>query len=79
LVLLYNTQRDKDITRLNKFIFKWLGSYRVTRANLNRGLYVLAEVDGAELGGTVAGSRLKYFYLRPKGFSIITAEDDGAE
>jgi hypothetical protein len=34
------------------------------------GLYVLAEIDGAELGGTVAGNRLKLFHSRPEGFSV---------
>jgi hypothetical protein len=29
LVLLHNTQRDKDMTRLNKLKFRWLGPYRV--------------------------------------------------
>jgi len=37
----------------------------------------LAEVDGTELGGTVAGNRLELFHPRPEGFSV-TAPGDGA-
>jgi hypothetical protein len=36
-------------------------------------------VNKAELEGIVAESRLKHFYLRPKEFSIITAEDNSAK
>jgi hypothetical protein len=36
------------------------------------GLYVLVEIDSAEFGGTVAGNRLKLFYLRPEGFLVLS-------
>jgi len=79
LVLLHNTQRDKDMTRSQKLSFKWLGPYRVKRANLERGTFVLAEVAGTELGGTVAGNRLKLFHPRPEGFSVTAPEDEAAK
>jgi hypothetical protein len=79
LVLLHNTQREKDMTRLNKLSFKWLGPYRVINANLEMGSYVLAEVDGAELGGTVAGNRLKLFHPRPEGFSVSGITEGNSE
>jgi hypothetical protein len=73
--LLHNTQRKKDITRLNKLTFKWLGSYRVVRANLKIGSYVLAELDDAEFNGIMIGNRLKLFYLRAKEFSVTLPEE----
>jgi hypothetical protein len=76
LVLLHNTQREKDMTRQNKLNFRWLGPYRVVRANPNKGSFTLAEVDGTELGGTVSGNRLKLFHPRPEGFSITQGEND---
>jgi hypothetical protein len=64
LVLLHNTQREGDMTREQKMRFRWLGPYRVTKAIPEKGTYILAELDGAELGGTVAGNRLKKFHVR---------------
>jgi hypothetical protein len=43
------------------------------------GSYVLAEVDGAELGGTVAGNRLKLFHPRPEGFSVSGITEGDSE
>jgi hypothetical protein len=79
LVLLHNTQREKDMTRQNKLNFRWLGPYRVVHANPNKGSFTLAEVDGTELGGTVAGNRLKLFHPRPEGFSITQGQDGEGE
>ena len=75
LVLLHNSQRQKDMSRLNKLSFKWLGPYRIRQANPLRGSFALAEVDGAELGGTVAGNRLKKFYPRSGEFSVTRQMD----
>ena len=52
------------MTREQKMRFRWLGPYQVTKAIPEKGTYVLAELDGAELGGTVAGNRLKKFHVR---------------
>jgi Integrase zinc binding domain/RNase H-like domain found in reverse transcriptase/Reverse transcriptase (RNA-dependent DNA polymerase) len=64
LVLLHNTQRKMDMTRQNKLAFRWLGPYRVKIAIQRKGTFVLEELDGTELGGTVAGNRLKKFHER---------------
>jgi hypothetical protein len=42
-------------------------------------LYVLAEVDGAELGGTITENRLKLFHLRLKGFSVLGITEGNSE
>ena len=63
LVLLHNIMREGDMTREQKMRFRWLGPYQVTKAIPEKGTYVLAELDGAELGGTVAGNRLKKFHV----------------
>ena len=64
LILLHNTMREGDMTREQKMRFRWLGPYRVSEAIPEKGAYVLEELDGARLGGTVAGNRLKKFHVR---------------
>jgi len=66
MVLLHNTMREKDMSRDQKMLFRWLGPYRVKKAITLKGTYVLEELNGAELGGTVAGNRLKRFHVRPE-------------
>jgi hypothetical protein len=66
MVLLHNTMREKDMSRDQKMLFRWLGPYRVREAIALKGTYILEELDGAELGGTVAGNRLKRFHVRPE-------------
>lgn len=63
-VLLHNTMRRGDMSRVQKMKFRWLGPYRVNKANALRGTYILEELNGAVLGGTVAGNRLKRFHFR---------------
>jgi hypothetical protein len=46
--------------------FRWLRLYKVKEAVSLKGTYILEELNGAELSGTVAGNRLKRFYPRPK-------------
>jgi hypothetical protein len=82
LVLLHNSMREKDMISLNKHAFRWLRPYRVVKANPEMRSYVLAEINGAELGGTVAENRLKRFFPRPEGFTVTasgskhTAQED---
>jgi len=66
MVLLHNTMRAGDMSRDQKMQFRWLGPYRVKEAIALKGTYTLEELNGAELGGTVAGNRLKRFYVRPE-------------
>jgi hypothetical protein len=66
LVLLHNTMREADMSRDQKMLFRWLGPYRVKKAIALKGTYVLEELNGVDLGGTVAGNRLKRFYVRPE-------------
>jgi hypothetical protein len=46
----------------------------VVKTNPEMGSYVLAEIDKAELGGTVAENRLKRFFSRLEKF-IVTASE----
>jgi hypothetical protein len=64
LVLLHNSARERDMSRQAKMAFRWLGSYRILEANHQRGAFRLKELDGTPLQGTVAGNRIKKFYLR---------------
>ena len=62
IVLLHDTQREKDMSR--KLAFKWLGPYRISDAVRDKGTYMLEELDGSQLAGTFAGDRLKKFHPR---------------
>ena len=66
LVLLHNTMREGDMSREQKMRFRWLGPYRVSKTIAEKGTYILEELNGAELGGTIAGNRLKKFHVRPE-------------
>jgi len=66
MVLLHNTMREGDMSRDQKMLFRWLGPYRIKKAIALKGTYILEELNGAELGGTVAGNRLKRFHVRPE-------------
>jgi len=61
MVLLHNSAIEKshDVKLDNR----WLGPYRVRKARKN-GSYLLAELDGTELLESVAGNRLKRFFVR---------------
>ena len=39
----------------------------------------MAEVDGTELGRTVAGNRLGLFHPTPEGFSVTAPGDEAAK
>lgn len=62
LVLLHNTKLDKDMS--HKLAFKWLGPFRIKDAQAENGTFILEELDGAQIRGTVAGNRLKHFVIR---------------
>ena len=61
LVLLHNTRIQKAWDK--KLDSTWLGPYK-GREKLESGYYRLAELDGANLAESVAGNRLKRFFLR---------------
>jgi hypothetical protein len=46
--------------------FKWLELYKVKKAISLKETYVLEKLNSAELNNTIAGNRLKRFYLRLK-------------
>lgn len=66
LVLLHNHKKEVDMSRDQKLSFRWLGPYRVRDVVEDRGTYLLEELDGAQLRGTYAGSRLKPFVQRQR-------------
>lgn len=72
IVLLHNTMREADMSREQKMHFRWLGPYRVKEAIAQKGTYILEELNGEKLGGTIAGNRLKKFHARPEVQQKIT-------
>jgi hypothetical protein len=54
------------MSRDQKMQFRWLGPYKVKKTIALKGTYTLKKLNGAELGKTVTGNRLKRFYSRPK-------------
>lgn len=62
--------RSKEVT--NKLGYKWLGPYQISEANSLKGTYILAELDGTLLSGTIAGNRPKKFV--PRSETVILPE-----
>ena len=76
LVLLHDTGRFKSREVTNKLGYKWLGPYHISEANSLKGTYILSELDGTLLSGTVAGNRLKKFFPRSERESRPEPEDE---
>jgi hypothetical protein len=57
-----------------KLSFKWLGPYRVRKANTLKGTYILKEVDGTLLKGTYTKNRLKKFVYKEGTFIPVKQE-----
>jgi hypothetical protein len=74
LVLWHDSIAEIDMSRNRKLSYKWLGPYRVRKAILEKGTYVLEEFDGIELSGTYAGNRLKKFVERDRLYTPVTIE-----
>ena len=64
LVLLYDSAHAADMSTAKKLRFRWLGPYRVHQVIQPQGTYILKELDGVLLSGTIAGNRLKPFVVR---------------
>ena len=77
LVLLHNSSIEKSHNV--KLDDRWLGPYRIRDVRDN-GSYLLTELDGTELRGSVAGNRLKRFFVRSEGgLGTIGEHRDGDE
>jgi hypothetical protein len=74
IVLKHDTVRKIDKSRKRKLDYRWLGPYRIIAANPIKGNYTLAELDGTELKGTIAGFRIKPFVQRDGFFYSIDDE-----
>lgn len=64
LVLLYDSQREANMSI--KLAFKWLEPYRIAEVVPEKGTYLLKELNGTRLKGTIAGNWLKRFYSRQR-------------
>jgi hypothetical protein len=64
MVLLHDTQRQKDVSSNKKFRYRWLGPFRVSKAIYKKGIYFLKELNRIPCRGMFAGNRLKPFYPR---------------
>ena len=79
LVLAYDVKlMNQDKSRSTKLLYRWLGPYKVKKADQLKGYYVLEELDGTELRRTYAGNRLKQFVKR-KGFWYSSEDHVGPE
>jgi len=65
LVLVHDTRRTKDRSRVRKLEFHWLGPYRIREVMADSTHYYLDELDGTQLKRSFAGNRLKRFFSRP--------------
>ena len=80
LVLLRNSSIEKSHNKKHgrKLDIRWIGPYRIREVRDN-GSYLLAELDGTELRGSVAGNRLKRFCVRSEGLGIVGEQRDEDE
>ena len=62
LVLLFNSKIEKSFS--DKLTYRWLGPFTVDVADIVRGTYQLAELNGNRMDHTVPGNRLKLFVER---------------
>jgi hypothetical protein len=78
LVLLWDSVREIDMSRVRKLDPRWLGPYRVSArksSSPERGTYHLEDLDGSQFRHTVPGWRLKLFIQREP--EDIAAEQRG--
>jgi hypothetical protein len=78
LVLLWDSVREIDMSRMRKLDARWLGPYRVSMnapPRAERGTYQLEDLDGTLFRHTTPGWRLKPFQQRTIG--DINEEDRG--
>jgi hypothetical protein len=74
LVLRHDSIAEIDMSRNRKLSYKWLGPYRVRKAILEKGTYILEEFDGTPLAGTYASNRLKKFVERDRFYVPVAIE-----
>lgn len=72
LVLAINQHRLESHS--GKLHPRWHGPYRVVR-RLNKGSYILAELDGAVIARAYAAKRLKRYFQRGRGVEEVIAEE----
>ena len=79
LVLKYNFIAKVDMLRNWKLSYKWLGPYKVHKAILKKGTYILEEFDGTQLAGTYSGNCLKKFVVRNRFYGLVTDKEVESE
>ena len=62
LVLLHNTKLNNHFDQ--KLAFCWLESYCICQAIIEKEIYLLAELNGTHLLGTILNNRLKWFMVQ---------------
>jgi hypothetical protein len=78
LVLLWDSVREIDMSRIRKLDARWLGPYRISAkkpSEPEKGTYRLEDLDGTLFRHTTPGHRLKLFQERD--LSDISSEDRG--
>jgi hypothetical protein len=77
LVLTYDIQTtDVNMSNWTKLEYRWLGPYRVVKANQLKGYYVLEELDGTPIRRSYAGNRVKKFVQRNGYWFSMDDEED---
>jgi RNase H-like domain found in reverse transcriptase/Integrase zinc binding domain/Reverse transcriptase (RNA-dependent DNA polymerase) len=78
LVLLRRVQLDNEFGK-SKLQWRWLGPYRIHKADLERNNFVLEELDGATFAKPVHGNRLKRYFQREQKDECEPAEEEMGE
>ena len=63
-VLLFISKDQNSQERAKKLNHKWIGPYRIYEALEDSTFYCIKDLDGMGLAESIAGNRLKKFFLR---------------
>jgi hypothetical protein len=64
------------MSQSQKLSYKWLGPYKVWKAILDKGTYILEEFDRTKLASTYSGNRLKKFVQRSRFYMLVATDAD---
>ena len=64
------------MSQSRKLSYKWLSPYKVQKAILDKGTYILEEFNGTELASTYSRNRLKKFVQRSRFYMPVAMDAD---
>ena len=63
MVLIFDFAAVINVLAFKKLNYRWIGSYRIIKSDLFKGIYRVSELDGVVFRDMYAGNRLKRFHV----------------